>query len=70
MGLVLNFHDKLCEAIDEKGTKLLEIEMNGHSFVLKLEGKAAYYVSMDETTLWHKRYRHCNFDTLKHMTDR
>lgn len=39
------------------------------SFLLKSESEVAYYVSMDEAVLWHKRYEHCNLQTLKHMAD-
>ncbi|KAH7688579.1 RNA-directed DNA polymerase protein [Dioscorea alata] len=68
-GLALSFHDKLCEVFDKKGEKLMEVEMHGHSFPVNLEKEATYYAGMDETQLWHKRYGHCNFETLKQMAD-
>lgn len=66
---MINFHDKVCEVFDKDGTKLMGVEMHGHSFPLKWRNEAAYHVSMDETMLWHKRYGHYNFKALKLMAD-
>ena len=68
-GLALSFHDNLCEVFDKRGAKLMKVEMHGHIFPVNHEMKAAYYVSMAESLLWHKRYGHCNFETLKKMAD-
>ena len=63
----LFFKNKSCEIVDPNGEKLFSIKMHNRSFLLewKLVQAQAFTSLEDESCLWHKRFGHINYTSLK-----
>lgn len=68
----LLFKNKTCTIMDPAGNELMQVKMKDRSFSLRWNklNAHAFSSSVDESTLWHRRFGHFNFDALKHMYDK
>ena len=71
-GYEVTFKDNCCFIVDTKDSAVAKIKMDGNSFYLDLnviEGHALS-ANSDMSVVWHKRFGHYNFDSLKLLHDR
>ena len=58
-----------CTIVDHDGSELMTIRMRDKSFPIEWKNPDmhALTTSVDESTLWHKRFDHFNYASLKYM---
>ncbi|XP_055814259.1 uncharacterized protein LOC129883665 [Solanum dulcamara] len=61
---------KHCLVFDSKDSLIVKVEMVDKSFPLDGKFDSANFASMDDSWLWHKRYGHFNYATLKSMYEK
>ena len=59
-----------CTIVDHDGSELMTIKMKDKSFAFewKKPEMHAYSVYIDASALWHKRFGHFNYASLKNMS--
>ena len=66
----IHFENNSCSVLDPTRAKILAVKMIDRSFPInwKQTNIHAFISSVDESLLWHKRFGHFNYFSLKHMS--
>jgi transposase InsO family protein len=70
-GYTLTFKDNSCTILDQNNIELMTVEMKHRSFPLEWKNMSsnAYSCTEDESKLWHKRFGHANYTSLKNLNE-
>ncbi|GKV29240.1 hypothetical protein SLEP1_g38182 [Rubroshorea leprosula] len=68
-GYSVHFKQDVCQIFDLHGSEVANVKMVDNSFPLMWSDVKQHVLisKEDETTLWHRRYGHCNVRTLKFL---
>lgn len=69
-GYSLFFKGNHCLVFDFEDNLIVKVEMVDKAFPLDGKFDSANFASKDESWLWHKRYGHFNYATLKYMYEK
>ncbi|XP_047251356.1 uncharacterized protein LOC124886573 [Capsicum annuum] len=69
-GYSLLFKGKHCLIFDIDDTLIDKVEMVDRIFLVDGKFDSANFVKLDDSWLWHRRYRHFNYATLKSMYEK
>lgn len=68
----LHFENMSCTVLDHNGCEMMTINMRFKVFPINWK-EIIFQTSttfVDDSTLWHKRFRHFNYDALKRLHDK
>ena len=59
-----------CTIVDHDGSKLMTVKMKDKSFSVEWKKPEMHvlFASVDESALWHKRFGHYNYVSLKNLS--
>ncbi|GLT43009.1 hypothetical protein SLA2020_169860 [Shorea laevis] len=65
----LHFHDNMCDVADESGVILFSVKMSDRSFPVEWKNTEILACTsiVNNSGLWHKRFGHYNYKSLKEM---
>lgn len=69
-GCVVKFYDRCAEIKDEKGCVVLRAKKENKLFVFENHNDRIMYMARDEAMLWHSRYGHLNFNSLRQLKNK
>ncbi|GLU17722.1 hypothetical protein SLE2022_340780 [Rubroshorea leprosula] len=65
----LHFYDNMCDVVDESGVILFSVKMSDRSFPVEWKNTEILACTsiVNNSSLWHKRFGHYNYTSLKEM---